>query len=458
MSEQTNDQSLTVPAERTPAPLPDPELHLDAITALKTESEAVVAAIKNHAKIAAAGNQEIEKAITFAQQARADIEGQLAVVREAVTVLQQQVDGGKTTITDINNLLNTIQTTNAQAMETKTQAAAALESIRSFVSTATEAASRLEAIKTQADAAQGVIAAKSEHIEAGREHVDKVRNALDTALLEAQQSATRAEAQHQAGRATAENLTGLYTAAQAVKANTDSNAESVAALRKQCEDHIAATAKLAEIALSTEAKVKAYEARLAELEIAAAERLKTIESLLPGATSAGLASAFNERRAYFKWPQRIWQGTFISSVLALLALAAVEFGVFAQADALLSFDKVGLSLLHRLPFALPLIWLAFHAAHKAALAQRLEEDYSFKETVSRSFEGYRREMGELEGKLKPGSPLAALCTSTLAVITRRPGLIYEKHALTKTPMDAVGETMTAIVEKAAKFKPLKTGE
>lgn len=232
----------------------------------------------------------------------------------------------------------------------------------------------------------------------------------------------------------------------------------MAALRKQCEDHIAATAKLAEIAVSTGANVKAYEARLAELEIAAAERLKTIERLLPGATSAGLATAFNQRRAYFKWPQRIWQGVFIASVLALLALAAFEFGVFAKADALLSYDKVGLSLLHRLPFALPLIWLAFHAAHKAALAQRLEEDYSFKETVSRSFEGYRREMAELEGKVTPGSPLAGLCASTIGVITRRPGLIYEKHALTKTPMDAVGETAKSVLEAAAKIKPLKTGE
>jgi hypothetical protein len=437
MSEPISDQATTVPAQSVPVLPTDFNIHSDALATLKSEGEALVAAIKNNAEMTAK---------------------ELAAIQEVTAAAQKQLEGGKATITDINSLFTATQATNNQAMETKTQAAAALESIRSFVNTATEAANRLEALKTQAEAAQGVIAAKSEHIEAGREHVDKVRKELDTVLTQAQQSATSAEALHQAGRAAAESLNSLYTAAQAVKANTDSNAESVATLRKQCEDHIVATTKLAEIALSTEAKVKAYEARLAELEIAAAERLKTIESLLPGATSAGLATAFNERRAYFKWPQRIWQCVFVVCVLALLALAALEFGVIARADALGSYDKVGLSLLHRLPFALPLIWLAFHAAHKAALAQRLEEDYSFKETVSRSFEGYRREMAELQGKVTPDSPLARLCTSTLGIITRRPGLIYEKHALTKTPMDAVGETATSILEAAGKIKPLKTGE
>jgi hypothetical protein len=437
MSEQISDQATTVPAQSVPVLPTDFNIHSDALTTLKSEGEALVAAIKNNAEMTAK---------------------ELAAIQEVTAAAQKQLDGAKATIADINSLFTATQATNNQATEIKTQAVAALESIRSLVNTASDAGSRLEAIKTQAEAAQGVITAKSEHIEAGREHVDKVRKELDTVLAQAQQSATSAEAQHQAGRAAVENLNSIFTAAQTVKTSTDSNAESVALLRKQCEDHIAATAKLAEIAVSTESKVKAYEARLAELEIAATERLKTIESLLPGATSAGLATAFNQRRAYFKWPQRIWQGVFIASVLALLALAGLEFGVIAKADALLSYDKVGLSLLHRLPFALPLVWLAFHAAHKAALAQRLEEDYSFKETVSRSFEGYRREMGDLEGKVNPGSPLAGLCASTLAVITRRPGLIYEKHALTKTPMDAVGETATSILEAAAKIKPLKTGE
>ena len=206
--------------------------------------------------------------------------------------------------------------------------------------------------------------------------------------------------------------------------------------------------------MTTEENVKGYEARLAELEIQAAERLKTIIGLLPGATSAGLAAAFNQRRAYFKWPLRVWQGTFVVCVLALLFIAWMEFGVYAKADVLLSWDKLGLSLMHRLPFALPLIWLAFHASHKAALAQRLEEDYAFKETVSASFEGYRREMADVDTKVTPDSAVSRLCSQVLTVMTDPPGRIYEKHRLNTTPLTALADSAKVLADVASKLPPV----
>jgi hypothetical protein len=126
-------------------------------------------------------------------------------------------------------------------------------------------------------------------------------------------------------------------------------------------------------------------------------------------------------------------------------------------DLALGWDKLAESLMHRLPLALPLIWLAFHSSHKAALAQRVEEDYAFKEAVSRSFEGYRREMAELEGKVTPDSPLGQLCTNTLATIARRPGLIYEKHPLNKTPLSALAESVEPVANAASKIPSIKIG-
>lgn len=137
-------------------------------------------------------------------------------------------------------------------------------------------------------------------------------------------------------------------------------------------------------------------------------------------------------------------------VLALLGLA-YEFPAMAK-DAPLSWERLVASLVYRPPFALPLIWLAFHSSHRAALAQRVEEDYAFKETVSRSFEGYRREMAQLDGKVAPDSPLARLCADTSAIIARRPGLIYEKHPLTRTPLNALAESVGPIAEAAASFR------
>ena len=131
---------------------------------------------------------------------------------------------------------------------------------------------------------------------------------------------------------------------------------------------------------------------------------------------------------------------FLASLLALIVLAWAEFGLVSTPESVLSWDRLGLMVVHRLPFMLPLIWLAYYASTKAALAQRVEEDYGFKETVSRSFEGYRKEMAELEGKAQPGSALGRLCSDVLSVVTNPPGRIYEKHPLVQTPFGPVVAT------------------
>jgi DNA-binding transcriptional regulator YiaG len=455
----------STPPTADPALLPDQKPDIAAIAGARSEAQSLLAVIKDQGDAATAKGNEIEQVRLHAERAKGEIDAQVEAMKGAIAAFNQHVEAAKTTITELTSLAQSLQTTSTQAKDTSTQATALLESLRALATTATDSASRIEAIKTEAIQTQEVIKTKNEHIEGGRKHVDDVRKELDAALNEARQAANSAEAQHQASRTTAQNLTDLYTAAQTTKANTDSTAEAVKQLRQQCEEHAATAKNLADIAQTTEQKVKAYEARLAELDQAATDRLKTIENLLPGAASAGLASAFNQRRAYFKWPQRIWQGVFVASVLGLLAIAGVhagpqglEFGLLPKADATLTWDHLGLSLLYRLPFAVPLIWLAFHSSHKAALAQRVEEDYGFKETVSRSFEGFRREMAELEGKVQPHSPLGRLCTGVLGVVTDPPGRIYEKHPLNKTPLNALAESAAPIAEVAAKVKPPIAGE
>ena len=217
--------------------------------------------------------------------------------------------------------------------------------------------------------------------------------------------------------------------------------------------HTETAKKLADIADSTHQRLTDFEAKLTEIHQSSKERLKAIEGLLPGATSAGLASAFNSRRQDFTRPQIWWQSLFIASLLALLALAMWEPFSHPASTGELTWNAVGLFVLHRLPFALPLIWLAFHAGHRAALAQRVGEDYAFKEVVSRSFEGYRREMAEIDGKAAPDSALSDFCASVLRVITSPPGRIYEKHKLNNTPLNALAESVGPIAKVISRLKP-----
>lgn len=64
------------------------------------------------------------------------------------------------------------------------------------------------------------------------------------------------------------------------------------------------------------------------------------------------------------------------------------------------------------------------------LSIRLEEDYAYKEAVSKSFAGYKREMEKFASGQAPGpdNPLTILCVNVLKAIAEHPGRIYEgKH-------------------------------
>lgn len=467
-------------------------LHLQALAEMRTQGESLIAELKQHAQTASKKGEAIEQSRVQVDNAKSDLDKQLAWVREVVAAVAQQSESAKPVFASLQTTdahakevteeirrhvdktkaeadahlavmrelitalgqqseaaklaCTSVQSTDTQTKETSARATAALESLRTFVVTATETAARVEALKTKVDDAAQVAAQRSEHIEDGKIYVDKKRAEIDVILNTAQQSATNAEAQHQASRTTVENLTSLNTTAQTTKASIDANAESVAKLLQQSQEHTAISAKLAEIAKVTEEKLTAYETRLAQLDQQSADRLKIIESLLPGATSAGLASAFNKRRQQFD--RSHWQLLFFASIVGLLALAILEFSFLPQVGTL-NWEAFMVSLARRLPIALPLIWLAIHSSHRGALAQRIEEDYGFKETVASSFEGFRREMAELEGKAASNSVLSQLCTAVLSVVTNPPGRIYEKHRLNSTPFNALAESAGPVMKAAS---------
>lgn len=165
-----------------------------------------------------------------------------------------------------------------------------------------------------------------------------------------------------------------------------------------------------------------------------------VEGLLPHAASAGLASAFREQRTRFKSPQKWWLVAFVAAVVLLFALAIPEFWreIFSArqgAPENLSWDTVLRQVLHRLPLAVPLVWLAIYAGRNYSMALRMEEDYAYKEAVSTAFEGYKREMGTIPSNIGSGAaPLVTLCENILNAIAQRPGRIYEGQHQDVTPL------------------------
>jgi hypothetical protein len=176
-----------------------------------------------------------------------------------------------------------------------------------------------------------------------------------------------------------------------------------------------------------------------------------IESLLPGATSAGLASSFNVQKERFNAPQRRWLWTFVCCMIGLVLVAlpsfiAAAFHLNQSGDP--TWDATWRNLAVRLPIVLPLVWLAIYAGRNYMLSLRLEEDYAYKEAISTAFEGYKREMEKITTADGQGTtPLTSLCTNVLRAIAERPGRIYEgKHRDINLASEAL-----AVLEKGAEF-------
>lgn len=128
-----------------------------------------------------------------------------------------------------------------------------------------------------------------------------------------------------------------------------------------------------------------------------------IESLLPGATSAGLASAYREMKISFDDP--------IKNASTVFYLA---IGLLVIASALLAIDSAGLyyinfvsfndwntvlkGLAYKIPFYAPILWLAFYASKRRSEYQRLQQEYAHKEALAKSYDSYKKQLEELDNE------------------------------------------------------------
>ncbi|MCG7324622.1 hypothetical protein [Achromobacter sp. ACRQX] len=296
-------------------------------------------------------------------------------------------------------------------------------------------ASAALAAKTQIADEQAVIAVKSAHIQSAQEHADSVRAELDRIHTSAKQQATEIEGQQQRVESAATSVGEVFTDIQQRALEINIACEGVLASQEKAVAASMKSKTLADKAENTEEIIEAYEKRLSELEAQSKAQLETITSLLPGATAAGLAHAFDDRRKTFLKPGQRWQELFVGSIalLVLLALSGL-WNIYSEAVPL-TWNELVLLWLARLPIAAALVWLALHSSREAALAKRLEEDYGYKAAIAASFQGFQKQMGDIASSRTESSPLARLCEDTLATIANPPGRIYEREQLSISPSE-----------------------
>jgi len=417
------------------------------VTSLIQRAEAAVASIEQRAQesFAAATDSQVQS-----NSALAEVQSKL----QEITSMLTQAVAVRTQFAEIQTVVEqhsrNAATAISAATEAQTQTTAAMAEAQTKLQEISAVATQAVAARVQITDTQAVIATKSDHIEGAQKHADQVRGQMDRALTAAQASATEVDGLKTRAVSVADSVAQTQAAVTKSKADVDANAEAVRQSLAAATSAMAELKALADKADQTEQKIADYEARLADLEKQSNEQLKTIVGLLPGATSAGLASAFDARRQSFLEPSRRWQWWFVGSVIALIALGVTGLVQLYMGDGVLSYEKVLRVWLARVPIAAALVWLALYTSREASLAKRLEEDYGYKSAIAASFQGFQKQMQEIAATVGAESPLGKLCHDTLIAIASPPGRIYEKHALTVSPSGEIKELAGALVEALGK--------
>jgi len=130
-------------------------------------------------------------------------------------------------------------------------------------------------------------------------------------------------------------------------------------------------------------------------EESAATLLVKIEALIPGATSAGLASAYKDQRGSYKTPYWIWASVFVFTLVGTICFSIHHINKILESGRDLTFETAIMSVIAKLPFFVPAFWLAIFASKQQSQNKRLQQEYAYKEAVTKSYEADKREIEKL---------------------------------------------------------------
>lgn len=156
-----------------------------------------------------------------------------------------------------------------------------------------------------------------------------------------------------------------------------------------------------------------------------------VDELLGDANRTGMAASFTARREALLDPMRVWAAVFIGAIIGLSTLGLMYIEpLIAAAD----WEQIPA----KLALTAPLIWLGWFAVKQYGYTTRLREDYAYKEASAKSFEGYKREAGQVDAEM-----LKRLLETAIENLSQNPIRIYDGH-------DNHGSPFQELLEKATK--------
>ena len=178
-----------------------------------------------------------------------------------------------------------------------------------------------------------------------------------------------------------------------------------------------------------------------------------IESLLPGATSAGLASSYGALRRSFSKPIKLYTNIFYCTLVGLF-LCSTPFviesiSIWPPSIKFLAFqnwNQIPIDIIHKLPLVIPIVWVTLFVSSRRSEALRLQQEYAHKEAISKSFESFKKQINELrdDDTEKEALMTKLLETAIDAISFNASNTLDGKHK-DKTPFDSILEPISKFV-------------
>ncbi len=167
-----------------------------------------------------------------------------------------------------------------------------------------------------------------------------------------------------------------------------------------------------------------------------------IESLLPGATSAGLSSTFLEKAKALDRPIRHDSLSFYACIvlLVIFSVPAVTQQVGKEGVefyALTDWRDLLVNMTHKLPLVFPLIWLTYFISKRRSEKYRLREEYTHKAVVAASYHSFKTQIEALDED--DGAVLGKLMQIAVETIGFNPSVTLDKKHGDKPPAHKIIE-------------------
>lgn len=177
-----------------------------------------------------------------------------------------------------------------------------------------------------------------------------------------------------------------------------------------------------------------------------------IENLLPGATSAGLATAYHDLNISYDKPIKIYTIIFYVSLAVLITLSlmlsvsSITWSPFSiKLIEHKTLESLVSALIIKLPILLPAIWLAFFSSNRRKESERLKQEYAHKEALAKSYQSFKLQIDQL-GSEKQEPLLEKLLTVAIDTIGMNASSTLDKHNKSDLPSAEMSKSIIDIVK------------